>query len=140
MLKVMVRPRQNPSLLLGIGTYYIGAAHQTQRGAYRWQMLELEHPLIVDGQDARALLRRHRTKASDRKTASAGAWALRAEAIANGHDAIVAVEGGGNERHLTIVHFDTVLARRGPPAVVTFPPRHQAKTNIASEATLAKAS
>jgi hypothetical protein len=142
MLKMMVRPRQAPCLLLGIGTYYVSAAHNTQLGAHRWQMLELKNPLIVDGQHARALFRKHRTDALDHKTASAGAWALRDEAIANGHDAIVAIEGVGAERHLTVAHFDTASALRGTAAVITFPPRSRAsaKTGADSEAALAEAS
>jgi hypothetical protein len=140
MLKMMVRPRQSPCLLLGIGSYYVGAAHSTALDAHRWQMLELKNPLIVDGQRARALFRRHRTNASDRKLASAGAWALRDEIVADGHDAIIAVEGVGAERHLTIVHFDTESAMRG--TVITFPERSRAraKAKIAGEAALAAAS
>ena len=139
MLKMMVRPRQSPCLLLGIGTYYVGAAHNTALGAHRWQMLELKNPLIVDGQRARALFRRHRTNASEPKIASAGAWALRDEMVAEGHDAIVAVEGVGAERHLTIVHFDTESAMRG--TVITFPERSRAraKAESAGEAALAAA-
>ena len=76
MLKMMVRPRQAPCLLLGIGTYYVSAAHNTQIDAHRWEMLEFKNPLIVDGLHARALFRRHRTDAADKKVASAGAWAL----------------------------------------------------------------
>ena len=142
MLKMMVRPRQAPCLLLGIGTYYVSAAHNTPIGAHRWQMLELKNPLIIDGQRARALFRKHHTDASDHKTASAGAWALRDEVIANGHDAIVAVEGIGNERHLTIAHFDTASAMRSTGAVITFPARGrgQAKAGAATEAALAEAS
>ena len=140
MLKMMVRPRQSPCLLLGIGTYYVGAAHNTALGAHRWQMLELKNPLIVDGQRARALFRRHRTNASERKLASAGAWALRDEIVSEGHDAIIAVEGVGAERHLTIVHFDTQSAIRG--TVITFPERSRAsaKAEVAGEAALAAAS
>ena len=139
MLKMMVRPRQSPCLLLGIGTYYVGAAHNTALGAHRWQTLELKNPLIVDGQRARALFRRHRTNASDHKVASAGAWALRDEIVAEGHDAIIAVEGVGAGRHLTIVHFDTESAMRG--TVITFPERGRAraKAEIAGEAALAAA-
>jgi hypothetical protein len=142
MLKMMVRPRQAPCLLLGIGTYYVSAAHNTPIGAHRWQMLELKNPLIVDGQHARALFRKHHTDASDHKAASAGAWALRDEVIANGHDAIVAVEGIGNERHLTIAHFDTASAVRGTAAVISFPARGrgQAKSGAAKETALAEAS
>ena len=139
MLKMMVRPRQAPCLLLGIGTYYVSAAHNTQLGAHRWQMLELKNPLIVDGQRARALFRRHRTNASSNKIASAGAWALRDELMADGHDAIIAVEGVGAERHLTIAHFDTASAMRG--TVITFPERSRAraKAEVASETALAAA-
>jgi len=139
MLKMMVRPRQAPCLLLGIGTYYVSAAHNTQLGGYRWQMLELKNPLIVDGQRARALFRRHRTDAADHKTASAGAWALRDEVMGEGHDAIVAVEGVGAERHLTIAHFDTESAMRG--TVIAFPERGRAraKTDLAGQAALAAA-
>jgi len=144
MLKMMVRPRQAPCLLLGIGTYYVSAAHNTQIDAHRWEMLEFKNPLIVDGLHARALFRRHRTDAADKKVASAGAWALRDEAIANGHDAIIAIEGVGAERHLTIAHFDTVSAVRsaGAGEVITFPPprRGQAKPEVAREAALAEAS
>jgi hypothetical protein len=140
MLKMMVRPRQAPCLLLGIGTYYVSAAHNTQVGAHRWQMLELKNPLILDGQHARALFRRHKTDALDNKAASAGAWALRDEAIANGHDAIIAVEGIGQERHMTIAHFDTASAMRGTAAVISFPPRGKAKAGVAGEAALAEAS
>jgi hypothetical protein len=139
MLKMMVRPRQAPCLLLGIGTYYVGAAHNTPLDAHRWQMLELKNPLIVDGQRARALFRRHRTNASDHKVASAGAWALRDELMADGHDAIIAVEGVGAERHLMIAHFDTKSAMRG--TVISFPERTRApaKAGVASETTLAAA-
>ena len=140
MLKMMVRPRQAPCLLLGIGTYYVSAAHNTQLGAHRWQMLELKNPLIVDGQHARALFRKHRTDAQDHKTAAAGAWALRDEAVANGHDAIVAIEGVGAERHLTVAHFDTASAMRGTAAVITFPARGRAPAKAGSEAALAEAS
>ena len=142
MLKMMVRPRQASCLLLGIGTYYVSAAHNTPLGAHRWQMLELKNPLIVDGQHARALFRKHRTDAPDQKTASAGAWALRDEAIANGHDAIVAIEGVGAERHLTIAHFDTASAMRGTAAVIAFPARSRAKpkVRVAKQAALAAAS
>jgi hypothetical protein len=140
MLKMMVRPRQAPCLLLGIGTYYVSAAHNTQIGAHRWQMLELKNPLILDGQHARALFRRHHTDASDTKAASAGAWALRDEVIANGHDAIIAVEGIGHERHLTISHFDTASAVRGTAAVISFPARGKAKPGAAGEPALAEAS
>jgi hypothetical protein len=140
MLKMMVRPRQSPCLLLGIGTYYVGAAHNTALDAHRWQTLELKNPLIVDGQRARALFRRHRTNAPDHKVASAGAWALRDEIMAEGHDAIIAVEGTGAERHLTVVHFDTESAMRG--TVITFPERSRARADaeIAGEAALAAAS
>lgn len=140
MLKMMVRPRQAPCLLLGIGTYYVSAAHSTQLGAHRWQMLELKNPLIVDGQRARALFRRHHTNASDHKAASAGAWALRDEITADGHDAIIAVEGVGAERHLTIAHFDTESATRG--TVITFPERARAraKAEVARDSALAAAS
>lgn len=139
MLKMMVRPRQSPCLLLGIGTYYVGAAHNTALGAHRWQMLELKNPLIVDGQRARALFRRHGTNAADHKIASAGAWALRDEIMADGHDAIVAVEGVGAERHLTIAHFDTASAIRG--TVIAFPERSRAaaKSGVAGETALAAA-
>jgi hypothetical protein len=140
MLKMMVRPRQAPCLLLGIGTYYVGAAHNTQLGSHRWQTLELKNPLIVDGQRARALFRRHRTNATEHKIASAGAWALRDEIVAEGHDAIIAVEGVGAERHLTIVHFDTESAVRG--TVITFPERSRAraKAETVGKAALAAAS
>jgi len=139
MLKMMVRPRQAPCLLLGIGTYYVSAAHNTKLDAHRWEMLELKNPLIVDGQRARALFRRHRTTAADSKTASAGAWALRDEAMADGHDAIIAIEGAGPERHLTIAHFDTASAMRG--TVITFPARERdrAKTASVGETALAAA-
>jgi hypothetical protein len=142
MLKMMVRPRQAPCLLLGIGTYYVSAAHSTQLGAHRWQMLEFKNPLIVDGQHARAMFRRHRTDASDKKIAARGAWALRDEAIANGHDAVIAMEGVGAERHLTIAHFDTASAVRGAGEVITFPARSrgQAKPEIVRETALAAAS
>jgi hypothetical protein len=142
MLKMMVRPRQAPCLLLGIGTYYVGAAHNTPVGAHRWQMLEFKNPLILDGQRARALFRRHRADASDHKTASAGAWALRDEVTSQGHDAIIAVEGIGPERHLTIAHFDTASAMRGTAAVISFPARSsgKAKAGTAREAALAAAS
>jgi hypothetical protein len=142
MLKMMVRPRQAPCLLLGIGTYYVGAAHSTQLGAHRWKMLDLKNPLIVDGPHARAMFRRHHTNASDHKVASAGAWALRDEAVANGHDAIIAVEGVGAERHLTIAHFDTASAVRDTAAVISFPARRRAQgeAGIPSQAALAEAS
>jgi hypothetical protein len=141
MLKMMVRPRQAPCLLLGIGTYYVSAAHNTQIGAHRWQMLELKNPLILDGPHARALFRRHHTDASDNKTASAGAWALRDEVIANGHDGIIAVEGIGDERHLAVAHFDTASAMRGTAAVITFPARGRGQEKTAAgEAALAEAS
>ena len=142
MLKMMVRPRQAPCLLLGIGTYYVGAAHNTPVGAHRWQMLELRNPLIVDGQNVRALCHRHRADSHDQKIASAGAWALRDEVTASGHDAIIAVEGIGPERHLTIAHFDTASAMRGIGAVITFPARGrgQTKAGAARDAALAAAS
>lgn len=142
MLKMMVRPRQAPCLLLGIATYYVSGAHNAQLGKHLWQLLELENPLIVDGQHARALLRRHHTNAADHKTASAGAWALRDEAIANGYDAIIAVEGIGAERHLMIAHFDRASVTRGAAPVITFPTRDRsrAKTGVDSESTFAKAS
>jgi hypothetical protein len=103
-------------------------------------MLEFKDPLIVDGQRARALFRRHRTNASDHKLASAGAWALRDEVMAEGHDAIIAVEGTGAERHLTIVHFDTESAMRG--TVISFPERgrERTKTGVAAQTALAAAS
>jgi hypothetical protein len=141
MLKMMVRPRQAPCLLLGIGTYYVGAAHNTPLGAHRWEMLELKNPLIVDGQHARALFRRHHTNASDHKKASAGAWALRDEVVANGHDALIAVEGVGAERHLTIAHFDTASVARETAAVINFPARSRAPAKtVADQAALAEAS
>jgi hypothetical protein len=143
MLKIMARPRQAPCLLLGIGTYYVSAAHNTQLGAHRWQMLELRNPLILDGQQARALFRRHRADSLEHKVASAGAWSLRDEVTSSGHDAIIAVEGIGDERHLTIAHFDTASAMRGTAAVISFSPRARgkAKTGAESEVTaLAEAS
>jgi len=143
MLKMMVRPRQAPCLLLGIGTYYVSAAHNTPLGAHRWQMLELKSPLILDGQHARTLYRKHRADSLDHKTASAGAWALRDEVTSQGHDSIIAVEGVGDERHLTIAHFDTESAVRGTAAVISFPARGRApqkKAGAAKEAALAAAS
>lgn len=137
MLKMMVRPRQAPCLLLGIGTYYVSAAHNTKLDGHRWEMLELKNPLIVDGQRARALFRRHRTNAADRKIAAAGAWALRDEIMAEGHDAIIAIEGAGPERHLTIAHFDTASAMRG--TVISFPPRDRDRTKAAPAARAALA-
>jgi len=142
MLKIMVRPRQAPCLRLGIGTYYVSAAHNTQLGGHRWQMLELRDPLILDGQQARALFRRHRADSLNHKIASAGAWALRDEVTAQGHDAIIAVEGIGDERHLTIAHFDTASALRGTAAVISFPGRSRERdpADRANEAALAEAS
>ncbi|HEX3971617.1 MAG TPA: hypothetical protein VHX19_09840 [Stellaceae bacterium] len=110
-------------MLLGIGTYYVSAAHNTQLGAHRWQMLELRNPLILDGQQARALFRRHRADSLDHKTASSGAWSLRDEATSQGHDAIIAVEGIGDERHLTIAHFDTASAMRNTADVISLAAR-----------------
>ncbi|HEX4194008.1 MAG TPA: hypothetical protein VHY80_12950 [Stellaceae bacterium] len=140
MLKIMARPRQAPCLLLGIGTYYVSAAHNTQLGAHKWQMLELRNPLILDGQQARAMFRRHHADSLDHKAASAGAWALRDEVTSQGHDAIIAVEGIGDERHLTIAHFDTASAVRGTASVIDFPAQSRGKKIAGSEAALARAS
>lgn len=142
MLKIMARPRQAPCLLLGIGTYYVSAAHDTQLAAHRWQMLELRNPLILDGQHARALYRRHKADSLNHKIASAGAWALRDEITAQGHDAIIAVEGIGKERHLTIAHFDVASALRGTAAVIKFAPRsrEQGAVETKAEPALAAAS
>lgn len=140
MLKIMARPRQAPCLLLGIGTYYVSAAHNTQLGSHRWQMLELRNPLILDGQQARSLFRRHHADSLDHKTASAGAWALRDEVTSEGHDAIIAVEGIGDERHLTIAHFDTASAVRGTASVIDFPARSRGKKTRDNEVGMARAS
>ncbi|HEX3972287.1 MAG TPA: hypothetical protein VHX19_13240 [Stellaceae bacterium] len=140
MLKIMARPRQAPCLLLGIGTYYVSAAHNTQLGTHKWQMLELRNPLILDGQQARVMFRRHHADSLDHKTASAGAWSLRDEVTSQGHDAIIAVEGIGDERHLTIAHFDAASAVRGTASVIDFPAQSRGKKIAGSDAALARAS
>jgi hypothetical protein len=125
MLKIMVRPRQAPCSLLGVGTYYVSAGHNTALAAHRWQILELKNPLMLDRQHAQALFRRLEADSPDPKRAAAGAWALRREITAQGHDAIVAVEGIGDERHLTIAHFDEASAARSTATVIDFRSRRR---------------
>jgi hypothetical protein len=123
MLKIMVRPRQAPCALLGIGTYYVSATHGTRLADYRWQMLELKHPLILDRDHVVELIHRHETNSRSPRYATDGAWALRREMIAQGHDGIVAVDGVGDERHLTIVHFDAGTAERPTARIIDFAAR-----------------
>lgn len=123
MLKIMVKPRQSPSTRLGIGTYYVSASHGTRAGAHGWQMLELKNPLIIDRDHVVELIHRHETNSRSSRHAADGAWALRREVVAEGHDSIVAVDGVGDERHLTIVHFDAGTATRPTARVIDFAAR-----------------
>jgi hypothetical protein len=121
MFKIMARRRQAPCSLFGVGSYYVGASHCTGAEAHGLQSLELKNPLILDRDHAQALTHRHATNSGDRKTAAAGAWALRCEVMARGHDGIVAVEGAGDERHLIMVDFDSASATRATATVIVLP-------------------
>ena len=142
MLKIMVRPRQAPCALLGIGTYYVSATHGTRLSAYRWQMLDLKDPLILDRDHVVELIHRHGTNSRSSRYAADGAWALRQEIVAQGHDGIVAVDGVGAERHLTIVHFDASTAERPTARIIDFAARKAggAKPARKSSTSLARAS
>lgn len=122
----MVRPRPAPSALLGIGTYYVSAAHDTPVGAHRWLTLELKNPLILDHDRVASLIHRHDTNSSSPRHAADGAWALRHEVVDAGHDGIVAVDGVGGERHLTVVHFDAATGERPTAQVIDFAARKAA--------------